>query len=252
MPKTIKKKVRKKDVDVSDIEEIQSIFSKVFEERRKAVLYAVGLIAMIGIIGVGLTIYSTKQAEKALFLEGQAVESFYAAASASDEEEGYAKALELFQQANNIKKSETSLFYIAESYLKMGEQDKAIETYRKFINDYGRSTLASAVRAKIANIRMKNKDYTGALAEIENIKDDIIWSDTALIDIADIYDRMGKADEAKQALNELTTSFPDSPWVLEAKNRIGEEKEASESTSDETTNSAEPQSNSAEPEPISN
>ncbi len=262
MPKTIKKKVHNKPLDVSDIEEIQSIFSKVFEERRKAVLYAVGVIALIGVLGVGLTIRNTSKTDKASLLESQAIEAFYAAVSASDEEseengDGYADALALFQKASDIKKSTISLFYIAESHLKTGEKDKAMEAYQRFISSYGNSTLTSAVRAKMAAIRMNDEDYTGALADIEGIRDDIVWSDTALIDIADIYERMGKADEAKRSLTELISSFPDSPWVLEAQNRIGKEAETSESTADEESNPADPEpaapeQNTANPEPASN
>jgi len=248
MPKTIKKKTLTHNVGVGDIEEIQSIFSKVFEERRKAVLYAVGVIAMIGLLGGGLVIYNTNKAGKALLIEGQAIKAFYTAAASNQENQGsqegenaYSNALKLFQEASDIKKTPVSLFYIAESYLKIGEKDKAIEAYQRFLSSYGKSTLASAVRARVAAIRMDDGDYAGALAEMESIKDDVVWSDTALRDMADIYNRMGKADEAKSSLNELISSFPGSPWVLEAKNIIGKEDETSELTKDEATNSAKPE-----------
>ncbi len=244
MPKTIKKKTLTHSVGVGDIGEIQSIFSKVFEERRKAVLYAVGVIAMIGLLGGGLIIYNTNKAGKALLIEGQAIKAFYTAQenqSSQENENGYSNALKLFQEASDIKKTPISLFYIAESYLKIGEKNKAIEAYQRFLSSYGNSTLASAVRARVAAIRMDDGDYTGALAEMERIKDDVVWSDTALIDMADIYNRMGKADEAKSSLNELISSFPGSPWVLEARNIIGKEDENEGLTKGEATNSAGPE-----------
>ncbi|MBI5143284.1 MAG: tetratricopeptide repeat protein [Nitrospirae bacterium] len=221
------KKHDEKHGEVPDIEEIKSIFSQVYEDRKHAVLIALAAIGIVAVLGIGITYYRSSKAEKASNLESQALTAFYGSEkNAARTADDYKKALGLFKDAAGSSETPVSLYYLGESQLKTGDKKQAMETFRRFISKFSGSTLASSVHIKMALMLAADGDSSGALKELELVKGDQIGADTALMETANIYDRMSKPDDAKKALRELVSSFPASPWLSEAKGRLGETPKA--------------------------
>lgn len=222
MTRVIKKHAEKHD-DVPDIEEIKSIFSQVYEDRKHAVLIALAAIGIVAVLGIGITYYRSSKAEKSSTLESQALTAFYGSEkNAARTADDYKKALGLFKDAASAAETPVSLYYLGESQLKTGEKKQAMETFKKFISKFSGSTLASSVHIKMALMLAADGDNSGALKELELVKGEQIGADTALVETANIYDKMNKPEDAKKALRELVSSFPASPWLAEAKGRLGE------------------------------
>lgn len=237
MPKTIKKRVPKKSVEPPEIGEFQSIFLTIYQENRKAILSAVAVIVIVAAAGIGLAVNRSRQAEKASVLESQGIAELRKKAEAEGGEPAdMSKALEYFEQAAAAKKTPFSLFYAAETFLKLGDTENAIRKYREFLKKFGDSTLAGPVRTRIALILEKRGDTESALEELEKAGREELGGDTALSQMAEIYKRMEKPDQEREVLERLAAGNPNSPWTIEAKARVEmEAKSAAEEGKEVTT-----------------
>ena len=213
MAYTIKKKVRKTAVEAPDIEEVRSLFSKVFEERRQAVLGALGVIAVVAILGVSLTVYRSSRLSNSTELENKALAAFYDPSAASD---NYAQALELLKQADAVSSSALAQIYTAEAYLKSGRADEAQETYRKFVSRELEAPMASAARLKLALLTASGGKKEEAVRELEALQKDLMVGDTALYHLSVLHEEMGQNDKKLEVLKTLAAQFPKSPWAPEA------------------------------------
>ena len=141
------------------------------------------------------------------------------------------KALEYFEQAAAARETPFSLFYAAETFLKLGDTENAIRKYREFSKKFYDSTLAGPVRTRIAMIHEKGGDTESALEELEKAGREELGGDTALSQMAEIYKSMEKPDQEKELLKQLAAGNPNSPWTAEAKARVEmEEKSATGET----------------------
>jgi len=222
MPKVIKKRIPKTEIEVAEISEIQSIFSKVFEERRKAVLSAVGIIVAVAVVGTAWTLLRFNQTEKAAELEGTAITTYYAAETTPEEERetAYRKALDGFSAAAAVSETPTTMFYLAESHLKLGETDEAIKAFGDFLDTFPNTPLAPAVAARLAQLHHAAKRTDDALGSLQPVKNAVVGGDTALSDMARILESEGRSEEALGLLKTIVASHPDSPWAAEARAKV--------------------------------
>jgi len=235
MPKTIKKRVpKKRDPETPEIEEIQSLFSKVFEERRKAVLTALAAIALIALVGVGLTMFQHRRTLRAAAMEAEGIAAFEKAARAEGEEAEalYREAIGKLEAAARLHETPSTLFYLAESHLKLGETGEAEAGYRALLDGFDDAPIAAAVAARLARIREAAGKGDEAEAILKPAADAVVGGDTALMDLVGIYDATNRKEEAEGLLRELVTAFPGSPWAADARARIEEEASPAAPTKD--------------------
>jgi len=213
MPYTIKKKVRKTQTPAADIEEVRNIFSQVFEEKRKGVLWAVGIIVAVAVLGMGVTGYRAHRLEKAVDLQNQALAAFYDTANPSDR---YERALDLFQEAESIRPTTLSRVYTAETYLKSGQAKEAEAVYEKYLSGHADEPIASAVRLKVALLKVAEGNRDAAIQGLEALQQDTVVGDTALHELSVLYAEAGEEGKRMAALKTLVGQFPDSVWAPEA------------------------------------
>ena len=213
MAYTIKKKVKKAAGEGPDIEEVRSLFSKVFEERRQAVLGALGVIAVVAVLGIAITVFRSGRIKDSTELENKALAAFYDPAALTD---NYAQTLELFKKAEAVRSSALAQIYTAEAYLKSGQTGLAKETYNRFVSRKPDAPLASAARLKLALMAGADGQKDVAVQELESLQKDVMVGDTALYHLSVLYDNMGQNDKKLEVLKTLAAQFPKSPWAPEA------------------------------------
>ncbi len=227
MAYTIKKKVKKTEAELPDIEEVRSLFSKVFEERRQAVLGALGVIAVIVVLGIAITVFRSGRIEDSTELENKALAAFYDPGALAD---NYAETLELFKKAEAVRSSALAQIYKAEAYLKSGQTDLAKETYSRFVTREPDAPLASAARLKLALIAVADGKTDEAVGEMESLAQDVMVGDTALYHLSVLYEGMGQNDKKLEVLKTLAAQFPKSPWAPEAIRFVEESSAATQET----------------------
>ncbi len=83
-----------------------------------------------------------------------------------------------------------------------------------------------AVRAAtldLVRLRLARGDADGVIKELQAMaagKDKRLPRDLAMVELADAYVRTGKASEAREVLRKLVENFPDSPYKVEAQQKL--------------------------------
>jgi len=230
MPRPIKKKVAKKNIQTeTEIKDALGNIKDTLKEKQKTVLVysLIGLSAVL--VFAVILFYQHTEGQKSRQLENSAYNAFYNLdqQKGMSKQEQYQKALDLFQQAYSKRKSPRVLLFIASSYVELGKYDDAMKTLTDFTKKYAnvRSLLPLAYK-EMAAIQLIKGDKEAALKTLDTLyKSGTILQDYALIEAGRILEKDGKKEEAAAKYKELTEKFPGSPFLEEAKARLGEKKE---------------------------
>jgi predicted negative regulator of RcsB-dependent stress response len=230
MPKAIKKKVSKKELDAGiDVQDRIQDIKKVFEKKQKT-LAAYGLITLSAVIVIGgIAVYRFNANTKAQQLEYEAYKTYYNLYQKTplSGQEKAGKALELYQQAYEKRKSPRLLLAIADAYAELGKNDEALKTLEDFTKRFAREeTLVPLALQKMAGIQIRKGNTAEALKTLDRIAaapGDML-KDVVLVEKARILEKEGKKGEAAALYKELTEKYPASPYIEEAKGKTGEKK----------------------------
>jgi len=229
MPKQIKKRIPKKTVtSEADVKNKLAGLKDTLKERKKTVLtYGAGILVILIVI-VSFLVYNYTSQKKAKIFEYEAYKIYYnTPAQSVTKEEQYKKALDIFKKAYDTRKSPTSLFYIAACYYEIGKYDDALKTLKDFTQRYSKEDrFIPLVYQKIATVYLKKGDINEATKTLDTLYslNSDIYKDLALIEYGRLLEKAGKIEEAKKKYKELTTRFPNSPFMDEAKAKLSEKK----------------------------
>jgi len=229
MPKQIKKRIPKKTVtSEADVKNKLAGLKDTLKERKKTALtYGAGILVILIVI-VSFLVYNYTSQKKAKIFEYEAYKIYYnTPAQSVTKEEQYKKALDIFKKAYDTRKSPTSLFYIAACYYEIGKYDDALKTLKDFTQRYSKEDrFIPLVYQKIATVYLKKGDINEATKTLDTLYslNSDIYKDLALIEYGRLLEKAGKVEEAKKKYKELTTRFPNSPFMDEAKAKLSEKK----------------------------
>ena len=225
MPKAIKKRVKKKNIDATaDVTDRLSDIKNRLKEKQKTFLTYVIIVVVVvlAVAGTFLYRYSTEAQARQIAYEGyKAYYGEYAKIPLSGQER-YQKALDLFRQAYGIRKSARSLLYMANCYYALGRYDEAMTTLSDFIKEYPHDRdLLPLAYEKLANTQLKKGNKQEALKTLDTLYalPGSVFKDTALFESAGILESEGRKEEALSKYKEIVEKFKDSPFYEEAKAR---------------------------------
>jgi tetratricopeptide (TPR) repeat protein len=232
MPKAIKKKIAKKttsaETDVKD--RLVSLRDMIKNRQKTAMKYAGVFLVIIVAVG-GLLVYSVTSRNKARMFENEGYSIYYNNNKEKfmNKKDQYQKALDMFEKAYNMRKSPLSLFYIAGCYYELGNYDDALKRLRDFVRIYSNDpTFIPLAYQKMVMIYVRKGDVNNAMKTLDAISNmnGAIFKDFALIEYARLLEKEGKPEKAIEKYGELTSKFPNSPFVEEAKAKLSPKKES--------------------------
>lgn len=231
MPKAIKKRSSKKIADTeSEVKDRLLSLKDTLQEKRKTALRFGAIILILIIVISGFLFYSYTSNKKARTLEYEGYtlyQNIYQTQPLTNEER-YKKALDIFKKSYDARRSPSVLLYIAGCYYELGNYDEAIKTLKNFARRYSREEklipLAYEKLAMAYERKGDTKEAMKTLEELYNLNGDI-YKDLALIESAKLLEREGKTEEAMKKYKELSEKFPNSPFINEAKAKLGQKKE---------------------------
>lgn len=231
MPKQIKKRITKKTADTEiDVKDKLAAFKDTIKDRQKTLLTygIVVLVIIIAIIGFFIFYFSLQRNAEQLAYDAYYIYYNEYQKSPVTEQERYEKSLNIFKKAYETKKSPRTLLYIASCYYELGKYDDALNILKDFTEMYSNEhTLIPLAYVKIAQVYQRKGEPHEALNTLDtlsHLKDDI-YKDLAFMESGRILEREGRLEEAKKQYNEITTRFPNSPFLEEAKAKLSEKKE---------------------------
>ena len=230
MPKQIKKRAKKSPV-IHDIKEnkVLNIIQDFYKARRKNIITIGSLAGAVIVLYFVLAFYNNSLRQEAYSLELKAYNYYYGINinSSVTEEERWQKAIELFKESVKVRASATSLFYLGNSYYKLGDYGNAIREYNVFIKEFGgEEEILPVVYQKLASAYIKTGQSQEALSTLGELAlmSGGAFKDTALVLEARHYKSIGKPARELERYGELVSQFPSSAWFSEASARIEMEK----------------------------
>jgi tetratricopeptide (TPR) repeat protein len=223
MPKPIKKRVAKKARVEEEAKDYLEHARSYYGAHRKQI--QIGLVAVLAVllIAVGGVYYVRNTTARADEVSFEAYKSYSLAVSRNDNTL-LRDALDKYTKVYGIKKSPQVLFYEGDIYQRLGDMGKAIAALNTLIKEFpGDVYLVPLAYGKLGMIHLTEKDYEKALASFQGIEKSTfpVYKDFALYQESRIYKKMGKEEDAKKVLENLTKLFPESPY---AKNAMAEMK----------------------------
>jgi tetratricopeptide (TPR) repeat protein len=234
MPKPIKKKISKHDMGAE--ETVRSFMSvateKVETNFKQVVIGAVVVLALL--IAVAGYIYARSGAEEKAqraFYDGyKAYHGLYDAKGLTDFER-FESALESFRRSYDVKSSPDALLYMAYSQDRLGRYDEAIENLKKLQSDFPDEDYHVALATyKMATIQLKAGRTDDAMSTLDKLytSGSGIYEDIALAESARLLEAQGKEGEAMEKYRTILSQFPESPFAVEARMKVGDDESEAE------------------------
>lgn len=231
----IKKKAPKKK-DIAEADELQEMLrekllkaGRTYEHYKSILLVSISVIILIAIAGVAYYYLSQKWDKEATVLEEKAY-NYYLEGDFKNALDLYKGIIDKYPRSNAVP---LSLFYTGNTYKELGEIDQAIKYYKQFIKKYGDQTpLLPLVYMNLGYVLMEKRDYPGAISAFKsakNIKGSPV-ADRAIYEMARAYEISGDKMAALESYENLTKTYPTSPWAQDASARLEKNKDLPEST----------------------
>ncbi len=220
MPK-IKKKAKALMQPEDEIKSIVHNVSDYYQAYQKQFNLAITVIVLV--LAVTL-IYSFVRSGN----EKKASQMLSAAHDASNPGGGapanYPVALQRFQdivkQYGGTVNAAIAQFYVGNTYAQMGQPEAALKEYEAFISKYSSETfLLGLVYQRMGYVFLsmgKQDDAVKAFGQAEAIT----GTGPATLELARLYDRAGKSQEALKRYKEISDSLPSSAWAMEARKKL--------------------------------
>jgi len=225
MPKPIKKRPEKQDMQKENVQDVLSRLAAQASERRRQLTIA-GIAVLISlIIAGGAYLFNKDTAERAAHLEGEGYKFFtgqYEAAGMQDTER-LEKALASFRDANDTRSTAFRQYYIAATLYEMGRYEECLAALDDFASKYSSNmrftALAKLKRAMTYRKMGDSEQALSTLMEFNFISANTL-KDVAIMETAELLETMGREDEAQQYYTLLLRDHQNSRFASIAQSRI--------------------------------
>lgn len=105
----------------------------------------------------------------------------------------------------------------------LGRPDEARQQFQRLVEADARGLYGRMARLAVAGLDVKGGQHDRAIATLSEMSLDTrgdLPIDAILVQLAEAYTAAGKTTEAQQALTRVTTEFPTSPYVADARRQL--------------------------------
>jgi tetratricopeptide (TPR) repeat protein len=160
--------------------------------------------------------------------EASAPDDLQSAKSYKSKKDKYTAAISTLDQVLQLYPSqpgaEDALFLKAESYYNMGEYDKAILTYKQYIEKYNTKGAYNAqALASIGYSYEAKENYQEAARSFQKVVDDYqdyLLRDSVFMELGRCYEQLKDWEKAKDAYQKVVVNFSDSPLLKDAQSKL--------------------------------
>lgn len=220
MPK-IKKKAKALMQPEDEIKSMAHHASEYYQAYQKQFTIAIAAVVLVLVV---VLIYSFMRASN----EKKASQMLSAAYDASNPGGGapanYPLALQRLQdivkQYGGTLNGAIAQFYIGNTYVQMGQPEAALKEYQAFVSRYsGENFLLGLVYQRMGYAYLslgKQDEAVKAFGQAESVA----GTGPATVELARLYERSGKIQEAQKRYKDITEKLPSSAWAMEARKKL--------------------------------
>lgn len=225
MPKPIKKRIQKAEIQQEDIQETLSRLAQSARERQTHIIIgAVALLAVI-LLAVGVRFYNKNATEKAAIVEAEAfmLLSGTNTPPGLTEKDRLEQALVKFREADSIRPTAFRQYHVATTLYDLQRYDETLETLEKVSNEHSSNLrFIPIVKLKKAQTYKRMGKLEEALETLNdfNFLAGNTLKDVAMMETAGILEMLGRDEEAQGYYNLLLKDHPNSQFAPVANSKI--------------------------------
>jgi tetratricopeptide (TPR) repeat protein len=238
-------KLHRKELKQDEVREKISEAVRSVSLHSREVVYIIGLVLAVAVIAMGWFYYEKHQegkSQKALASALKKLEAPVGEAATNPnvrseftyktESEKYSAALKDFEQIikdyGNTSAAEIARYQAGVCTYYLGEMKKAESYLKESTRVSDRNVLYYLSRIALANFYSGTGKYdeaTKLLNDAIQKNKDFVPQENLLLQLADVYEKAGKAKESRDTLQKIADGYKDSPAAYQAENRLKELKE---------------------------
>jgi tetratricopeptide (TPR) repeat protein len=196
----------------------------------------VAMVVFIGVVAITGMVYFKRQTEdKAAIMLGKAMEKYNTIVHkdpnvinpketpAAQYDEVRNSFKEIIDKYGSTGAGKAALLNYADLSYLAKDYDEAIKSYEKAFTEFGeKPEFRNLVLNGLAYSYEEKQDTDNAVKYFDMIVSDnsSLMKDQALFNLAQIYEKQGKADKAKEAYQKIVSEYPNSMYSQLAKDKI--------------------------------
>ena len=224
MGRRITRKQMKQDEFVSTMDQLIRRFGEYWK------VGLAGLVAVLVIVFVWWMIgqWSGKQADAASEKLSQVVTAYQEAVArggATDLSKAEAGFAEVIEEYGRSGQADVARLYQARIQLGRGETDTARATLVQLVNRHKDDAIGRLAALDLVRLRAASGQGAEVAAELEKMvvgRNTQLPRDVALFELGEVFIAEQKPDQAREYFQKLVDEFPESPYVAQARQRLGE------------------------------
>jgi tetratricopeptide (TPR) repeat protein len=211
------------------------VFSTVKKYQQQIVMTVMGAFILIVVV-FGIVYFQRQTEDKASAMLGQAMDQYNAMVrinantvnpkepSAAQYDEAKKSFKDIIDKYGSTGAGKAALLNYADICYQAKDYEESVKSYEKALNDFGgQPELRNLILNGLAYAYEGKQDLDNAAKYFDMIVSDksTLVKDQALFNLAEIYDKQGKADKSKEAYQKIVSDYPNSMYFQPAKEKIG-------------------------------
>jgi tetratricopeptide (TPR) repeat protein len=238
-------KLHRKELKQDEVREKLSEAVKSVSLHTREVIYIITIVIAVGAIAALWSYYEKKQQQQSQALLGTAIKKFQAPVvldpasnvdskpeySYKTETEKYRAALKDFEQIiqkyGNTPAAEVAKYHAGVSAFYLGDNKKAEDYLKQSTRVSERNILYYVSRMALANFYSasgKPDEAVKLIKEAIQKNKNIVPQENLLLQLADIYEKAGKAKESRDTLQKIVDEYKETSASFQAQTRLNELK----------------------------
>jgi tetratricopeptide (TPR) repeat protein len=220
MPK-IKKKAKALMQPEDEIKSIAHHASEYYQVYQKQFNVAIAVIVLALAVTLIYSFIRSSNEKKASQMMSAAYDAYDPGGGAPA---NYPQALQRFQdivkQYGGTLNGAIAQFSIGNTYVHMGQPEAALKEYEAFINKYSdEKFLLGLVYQRIGYAYLAMGKQDEAVKAFDHAEA-VAGTGPATLELARLYERAGKSQEALKRYKDISDNLPSSAWAMEARKKI--------------------------------
>jgi tetratricopeptide (TPR) repeat protein len=203
-------------------------FTEFVVSYQKEVITGVAIVAGLAIVIFGWRYYSSSRTARAEAQLSQAIDAFNDTTNIKSDKERYEKTLaeaqKTYDQYRSLPAGNIALYYIGLSQDGLGDMTKSVQSLQQVASS-GDPSVKSVAEFALGSVYKKHGDNQKAIEIYKKLYDTGGYSKAAVAyELASLYETSKQPDQAKEFYQKVVTEFPDSPFRTnadEALKRLG-------------------------------
>ena len=183
---------------------------------KKELTAGLTVAALLAIVIFGWSYYRSSRNAKAEAQLSQAIDAFNDTTNIKSDKERYEKTLvaaqKTYDQYRSLPIGNMALYYVGLSQEGLGDTAKSVQSLQE-VSDRGDSSVKAVAQFALGSIYKKHGDNQKAIEVYKRLYDTGGYSKAAVAyELASLYEANKQPDQAKDFYQKVVSEFPDSPF----------------------------------------